>query len=103
TVDCDACGRGVDPGAELPDNLAVDRNSALENELLAVATRAEARARQDLLKPLHFSRLALRRRLRGRFWRESGPLSSLISPGLSGRFRTRRHFRTPPPGSGRPL
>ena len=56
-VDGDS-GRGVNPGAELADDLAVHGDPPLEDQLLAAATRAQPRLRQDLLDPLRPAQVA---------------------------------------------
>ena len=58
-VDGDPSSGGVDPRAELADDLAVDGDATLEDELLAAAARAQAGVGQHFLKPLLLVRLGI--------------------------------------------
>ena len=54
--------RGVanaDLSTELADRLAVDRDAALEDQLLAAASRTQAGLGQDLLEPFGMARLTI--------------------------------------------
>ena len=66
-VDADVVRLDVGLRPQLADDLAVDRDAALEHQLLRAAPRGEARARQDLLEPLlHEPSLSFLLRPRGR-------------------------------------
>ena len=58
-----ACG--IDPRAELADDLAVDGDPPLDDVFLALPARAQARMGQDLLKPLGLARPRLEGRGNG--------------------------------------
>jgi hypothetical protein len=57
----DASDAGVDPGAKLANGLAVDEDATLKDQLLASTPRSQSGVRQDFLKTLEFSRLAINR------------------------------------------
>src|SRR5690606_12872934 len=50
-VDLDAIGVGIDPRAQLGDDLAVDAHSALPDHLLGRAPRSDAGAGEEFLEP----------------------------------------------------
>ncbi len=89
-VNHDPSNCGIDPRAELANDLAIDGNPSLQDQLLASPPRSESRMRQDLLKPLELSRLAfnrsaLRSRLRAGFVSRAA--------GVPGFSATRRRMR----------
>jgi hypothetical protein len=56
TVDVDACGLGIDPGAKCLDDLAIDRDPTLDDVILTLPTRAQPCMSENLLKPLGLAR-----------------------------------------------
>ena len=97
---------GIDPRAELADDLAIDRDPALEDVFLALPARAQPRMRQDFLKPLGlaaFESGSCPEPEPPGFDRsdcvanDPGPVASLPSPGrLAARRAWYRAFLAPP-------
>ncbi len=93
TVDRDSCSIGIDPSAELADDLSIDCNATLPDQLLTASTRAKTGMRQHFLNAFKFSGAGFGIRMRAGTARVAVVVIGFLRAGLTDRRWPRTRAR----------